>query len=72
MVEEREQQVEQHEQAIQQNYYKHQNYNQMRNTIKKFEQFTIKNTNSIKGGANGRGTRTATGTTANSQSTKLL
>ncbi|MFK7949188.1 MAG: hypothetical protein AB8G11_16475 [Saprospiraceae bacterium] len=44
----------------------------MKKSIKKFEQFTIKNTNSIKGGANGRGTRTASGTASSTQSTKLL
>ena len=44
----------------------------MKKSIKKFEQFTLENTNKIKGGANGRGTRTASGNTANANSTKLL
>ena len=44
----------------------------MKKSIKKFEQFTLENTNKVKGGANGRGTRAATGTTTTSQQTKLV
>ena len=44
----------------------------MKKSMKNFEQFTLENTNKVKGGANGRGTRNASGSTATSQSTKLL
>ena len=44
----------------------------MKKSIKNFEQFTLENTNKVKGGANGRGTRAASGTTATNNSTKLL
>lgn len=44
----------------------------MKKSIKKFEQFTIQNSNSIKGGVNGRGTRTASGNAGTTHSTKLL
>ncbi len=44
----------------------------MKKSINKFASKSVKNTKTVKGGANGRGTRTASGATATNQSTKLL